>query len=94
MAVEARLLEAARACLAAGDRACARAKLAEHDAKFANGPLADEASILAIDVALADGDRARARAIARALLDKRPNGGWSSRVRKLAEASSSDPETP
>ena len=95
VAVEARLLEAARTCLAAGDRTCAHAKLAEHAKGFAHGALADEASILAIDVALADGDRTEARRIARSLLARRPSGGWSSRVKKLAdEAPAAHEENP
>jgi hypothetical protein len=91
VAVEAKLLESARACLAAGDRPCAKARLAEHDARFATGALADEASVLAIDVALAGGDHAEARRLARALIARRPNGTWSSRVRRLANA---EEETP
>lgn len=88
VAVEARLLEAARTCLRGGDRACARSRLAEHEKRFARGALADEASILGIDVALADDDRDEARRLAQALLARRPNGAWSSRVEKLAHEGS------
>lgn len=84
LAVEARLLETARACLASGDRACARARVAEHDARFARGALADEAAVLTIDIALADGDRDEARRLAIALLQRRSEGAWPSRVRKIA----------
>jgi hypothetical protein len=85
VAGEARLLEAARACLVAGDRACARARLAERERRYATGSLGDEAAVLAIDLALADEDRPRAQALARALVARNPSGAWSSRVRKLAE---------
>lgn len=84
--VEARALEAARRCLADGDVACARTRLAEYDARFAQrGVLADEATLLAIEVALADGRRDQARALARDLTERRPRGTWSARVKKLAE---------
>ena len=46
VAAEARVLDAARRRLAAGDRACARARLAEHDAKFRGGVLQEEARVL------------------------------------------------
>ena len=46
VAAEARLLEAARRCLAAGDGPCARAKIAEHRARFTDGVLREEARVL------------------------------------------------
>lgn len=46
VAAEARLLEGARLCLAAGDDTCARSRLAEHSAKFPRGVLGDEARLL------------------------------------------------
>lgn len=84
LATEARILEAARACLARGDRTCAQTKLDEHEARFARGPLADEAALLAIDVALAAGDRPKARRLARSLVARSPHGAWNARVKTLA----------
>jgi hypothetical protein len=46
VAAEARLLDAARRCLAAGDLACARARLADYDARFRGGVLQEEARVL------------------------------------------------
>ena len=46
VAAEARLLEAARRCLAAGDGPCARAKIAEHRTRFTDGVLREEARVL------------------------------------------------
>lgn len=91
LATEARILEAARACLAKGDRACAQAKLDEHEARFARGPLADEAALLAIDVALAGGDRPKARRLARSLVARSPHGAWNARVKALAQEEDGPP---
>lgn len=87
--VEARLLDAARRCITSGDLVCARTRLAEHDARFSKrGVLANEATLLAIDLALADRKRGEARALARDLIARQPRGGtWSPRIKKLAEES-------
>ncbi len=91
LAVEVALLEAARACLARGDHACAKARLDEHAARFdASAPLADEAALLAIDLAVARDDTPAARRLAAGLVAKRPNGTWPSRVRALAAANDED----
>lgn len=91
LAVEVALLEAARACLARGDHACAKARLDEHAARFdASAPLADEAALLAIDLAVARDDTHAARRLAAGLVAKRPNGTWPSRVRALAAANDED----
>lgn len=84
LAVEARTLEAARACLAARDLACTKARLDEHRTRFPSGTLADEATILEIDLAVAEGRVDRARTLARDLLSRHPDGPWTARVRRLA----------
>lgn len=84
--VEARLLEAARRCITASDPTCAKARLAEYQARFAQaGALAEEASLLSLEALVIDGNRGAARRLARSLLEKSPHGAWSTRVRKLAE---------
>ena len=84
--VEAKMLHTARRCLASGDHACARASLTEHDGRFGRkGALADEAALLAIDVALAEGRTDEARRLARAAVSQRPQGTFPARVRKLAD---------
>ncbi|MBX3196644.1 MAG: hypothetical protein KF850_41660 [Labilithrix sp.] len=83
--VEATMLHTARRCLAAGDYTCARSRLTDHDRRFGRtGALADEAALLAIDVALAEGRTEEARRLARAALSQRPQGTFPARVRKLA----------
>jgi outer membrane protein assembly factor BamD (BamD/ComL family) len=90
LAVEARLLQDARACLARGDASCASSKLAEHAARFSGGPLADEADLLAIDAARARADHASARSTAERLLARDPAGPYATRARAvLAEEPSS-----
>jgi hypothetical protein len=84
LAVEARLLESARRCLAVGDRVCARSRIAEHHRRFERAALASEATVLAFDLALAEGDRRAAQRLARAALEGEPDGSWPSRLRKLA----------
>jgi outer membrane protein assembly factor BamD (BamD/ComL family) len=89
LAVEAKLLRDARACLASGDAACASARLAEHQAKFPNGALVDEATLIAIDAAKARGDRVAARAAAERLLARHPTGAYAARA-KAALASTEE----
>lgn len=84
LAVEARLLHAARACQRAGDHPCVASTLAEHARRFPGGALRDEADVLAIDDAIARGDRAEASRLAKVLVTRAPNGPWSARVRALA----------
>ena len=60
LAVEAGLLEAARACLASEDAACARARLTEHRARFAHGVLAAEADVLSVRLSKLETERGAA----------------------------------
>lgn len=83
--VEARLLESARQCLKAADTSCANARMAEHRARFGErGALFEEAGTLSVDVAVAGGDQAEARRLARALVTAKPGAAWPARVRRLA----------
>ena len=83
LALETSLLEAARACVNAHDLACASAKLSAYDARFPHGALAEEASLLHIDVARARGDTATARRLAEQLLASHPTGSYARRARAI-----------
>ncbi|MDB5212800.1 MAG: hypothetical protein JWO86_727 [Myxococcaceae bacterium] len=81
LSAEARVLEAARACLRAADTGCARARLRDHAAQFPSGALVEEAEVLAIDVARADGDKNGARALAASFVRRRPASAYAPRAR-------------
>lgn len=82
LAAETRALREAKAALASGDAARAEALLATYRMRFSRGILRDEAAILAIDAALAEGDRTRARSIASAIVAGDPRGPWAPRARR------------
>ena len=87
LAAEAKLLARARDALASGDPAAAKAALREHATRFPRGALGNEAELLAIDLAIANGDRAEARRRAALMLAKDPQSPWRTRLQKLiAEA--------
>jgi hypothetical protein len=83
LALEARLLEAARACTKARDYACASRELAAYDARFPRGMLSEEATLLQIDVARGRGDSPAARALAEHLLTTHPSGPYARRARAV-----------
>jgi hypothetical protein len=85
LAVEAKLLDDARTCLAHNNTTCASARLAEHDARFPSGALTDEALVLAMDIARARGDSAGARSAAERLLARHPTGAYATRARAVLE---------
>lgn len=83
LASEVALLEAARRCLDASDVACAASNLDAHRARFGRGTLADEAMVLRIDLARAQGDVTKARELARRLLDEHPDGPYAARAKAV-----------
>lgn len=83
LAAEAKLLARARDALARGDADAAKAALREHDARFPRGALQNEAELLAIDLAVANGDRAEARRRAGIMLEKDPQSPWRARLQRL-----------
>lgn len=85
LAAETKLLARARDALASGDRNAARTALRDHDMRFPRGALSNEAELLAIDLAIADGDRAEARRRAGLLLAKDPQSPWRARLQKLTQ---------
>lgn len=83
LATEVSLLETARRCLDASDFKCASANLDAHRTRFARGALRDEATVLAIDLARAQGNMAKARELAQHLLDEDPAGPYASRAKAV-----------
>ena len=80
---EAKVLEGARACLAAADAACARTRLNEH-ARIEHPRLRDEAAVMNIDVLRAEGRRDEARTAAATFVEQRPTSPYVKRVRAIA----------
>jgi TolA-binding protein len=83
LADELRLIERARAALAAGDVASADRALEAHARTFPSGVFAEEARVLRIDSMIRRGDRARAEPAARAYLSKHPESPHAPRLRAL-----------
>jgi hypothetical protein len=80
---EAKVLEGARACLAAADVACARTRLNEH-ARIEHPRLRDEAAVMNIDVLRAEGRRGDARSAAATFVEQRSTSPYVKRVRAIA----------
>lgn len=83
LASEVALLETARRCLDASDIACSAENLGAHRARFGRGTLADEAMVLRIDLARAQGNATKARALAQQLLDEHPGGPYAARAKAV-----------
>jgi hypothetical protein len=81
---EAKVLEGARACLAAADVACARAGLNAH-ARIEHPRLRDEAAVMNIEVLRAEGRRDAARDAAVAFVEQRATSPYVRRVRAIAQ---------
>jgi outer membrane protein assembly factor BamD (BamD/ComL family) len=79
---EVELVERARTSLATGNVAAARSALDEHAQKFPRGVLADEASVLRVDVLATSGDHVGARRAARAYLTAHPASPHAPRLRE------------
>lgn len=83
IAEELRLIEHARSAIAANDFTSAERALASHARAFPTGTFAEEARVLRIDVMAHRGNRARARAAARAYLAAHPASPYEPRLRAL-----------
>ena len=82
---ELRSLDSAKARLEAHDANGALAALDRHDREFANGSLRAESAMLRIEALLARGDDASAKARAKDLLAKDPNGPHAKRLRTILD---------
>jgi hypothetical protein len=82
---ENRLVDAARAKLAAGDPRGALDEVARAAARFPQGRLAQERELIAIDSLAALGDQKAMRARGQAFLEHYPSGPYAQHVRNLLE---------
>lgn len=82
---EATLVEQARAALASGDVARAREHLADANARFPGGRLAEEREALHVRVVAAAGDPRRAALLARAFLARHPSSPLREAIEPLAK---------
>jgi hypothetical protein len=88
---EVRAIESIQALLGWGDAERAAGELAAYRQRFPQGALALEADVLDIDVALARGERGRARELARVLLERPEARRYRPRLEALAEGSNQAP---
>jgi hypothetical protein len=75
------MLDQARSALTQGDSSRAIATLDELGRRHANGPLAEEATVLRIEALLAAGNRAAGEALAQRFLEQHPSSAYAQRVR-------------
>jgi hypothetical protein len=75
------MLDQARGALTQGDSSRAIATLDELGRRHANGPLAEEATVLRIEALLAAGNRAAGEALAQRFLEQHPSSAYAQRVR-------------
>jgi hypothetical protein len=85
LAAEMRAIENVQTLLGWGQAQQAEAALRDYRASFPHGELALEADLLNVDVALAQGDLARARALARDLLERPGASRYRARLSSLLE---------
>ncbi|MBX3210534.1 MAG: hypothetical protein KF850_00720 [Labilithrix sp.] len=87
---EIELVAQAREALARGDARACLAAVDLHAREFPDGQFALEANVMRIEATLANGERARARALALEYLARSPGSPYEGRVRSLAAASTED----
>jgi hypothetical protein len=75
------MLDQARAALALGNASGAMATLDDLGRQHANGPLAEEATVLRIEALLAAGNRQAGEALAQRFLEQHPSSAYAQRVR-------------
>jgi hypothetical protein len=85
---EVRSLDAARQALSGGDAGGALALLAHYETRFGSGALLPEARVLEVRALLAAGERTRALALARSIIDRNPQSAHAEAVRALIARSS------
>lgn len=83
LANEVRLLAIARDALRAGDPSRAQGALAEYARLEGSRELLPEASVLRVELLIAQGQRARALTLARGMLSKRATGALAERLKRL-----------
>jgi len=83
LARENAFIDAARVALRAGNYQVAAQQVAEHRLRFANGKLAQEREMLAIEIALARGDNDGARRSAAAFRQTYPSSVFMTRLNEL-----------
>jgi TolA-binding protein len=86
LAQEVAALDRARSALSGGVPRAALDALDDYAARFPDGALAPEATVLRIEALARAGDRARAAALARGFLARHPGGPLSERARRCVEA--------
>lgn len=79
-----RLIDAARAAVAAGNAAGASSALNSYRTRFPRGPFAQEAAVLQIETLDLQGNHVQASAQARSFLARYPNSPHASVVRRIA----------
>ncbi|HWZ89936.1 MAG TPA: outer membrane protein assembly factor BamD [Polyangiaceae bacterium] len=79
-----RLIDAARAAVAAGNASAASQALASYGAKFPHGSFGQEAAVLRIETFDLQGNHAQATALARSFLAQHPNSPHVSLVQRIA----------
>ncbi len=79
-----RLIDAARAAVAAGNSSAASAALSSYRTRFPRGPFAQEAAVLQIETLDLQGNHALAASQARSFLARYPNSPHASVVRRIA----------
>lgn len=79
-----RLIDTARAAVAAGNAAVASSALSSYRARFPRGPFGQEAAVLQIETLDLQGNHALASAQARSFLARYPNSPHASVVRRIA----------
>jgi outer membrane protein assembly factor BamD (BamD/ComL family) len=83
LSAEVAALDKAQRALRAGDGDAAARALTRYEQQFGKGRLADEAQVLQIETLALHGDKAAARARARAFLASHPDSPYASRLRAL-----------
>lgn len=83
LARERELIDVARSALRAGDTRLATKNLVEHELRFPSGALTEERRALAIEVAMAAGDRAKAQTLAAEFRSMYPHSVFQARIDDL-----------
>lgn len=84
---EAALVDEARSALAAKDLVTANERLARADSRFPRGRLAEEREALAVRIAAAGGDEARAARLARTFVERHPTSPLRPSMEAIAKKS-------
>jgi hypothetical protein len=80
-----RLIETARAAVAAGNASAASTAIASYRSRFPRGPFGQEAAVLQIETLDLQGSHAQATSLARAFLARHPNSPHVGLVQRIAD---------